>query len=74
MRVRASRDSLHLFEQPRVLNRYYSLVCKGIYKLDLTLGERVHFGAPNEDHPNCLACVDQWDSERGARTQLQAAE
>src|SRR5215469_9751168 len=34
-------------------------------------GERAHFGAPNEDHPNCLACVNQRDGERGAKTDLE---
>src|SRR5262245_54280325 len=57
---------LHLFEQPRVFNRNYGLVRKGIDELDLAFGERAHFGAPNKDHPNCRACMDQRHGERGA--------
>src|SRR5262249_5506723 len=45
---------LHLFEQARGFDRDYGLIRKGIDELDLKFGERTHFGAPNEDHPNCL--------------------
>jgi hypothetical protein len=38
---------------------------------DLAFGERAHFGAPDEDHANWLACVDQRDAERGAITGLE---
>ena len=31
----------------------------------------IHFGAPDVNHPNCLACVDQRDGQRGAKTELQ---
>jgi len=37
----------------------------------LTFAERAHFNAPNEDRPNCLACVDERDSQRGAITLLK---
>src|SRR5262245_10178928 len=49
---------LYLFEQPRVFNRDYGLVSEGIDELDLTFGERAHFGPPKDDHPNCLPRVD----------------
>src|SRR5262249_15808924 len=62
---------LHLFEQPRVFNRDYGLVRKGIDEVDLTFVEWAHFAAPNEDRPNCLARVDQWHGERGAKTELE---
>src|SRR5262249_49121236 len=39
--------------------------------LDLAFGERAHFAAPYQDHPNCLACVDQRDGERSAITELE---
>jgi hypothetical protein len=39
--------------------RVRGLVGEAIDELDLAFGERAHFGAPNEDHANCLACVDQ---------------
>ena len=55
---RIARSRLHLFEKARVFNRDYGLVRKGIDELDLAFGERAHFGPPNEDHANCLACVD----------------
>src|SRR5262245_22499096 len=64
---------LHLFEQARVLDGDYDLVRKSIDELDLTFREWAHFGAPNEDHPNCLACVDQRDGERGAISELKRA-
>src|SRR5262245_18393563 len=64
------RSRLYRFEQTRVFNRDYGLVRKGTDELNLTLGERAHFGAPNVDHPNCLACVDQRDGEHSAMTVL----
>src|SRR5262245_13717899 len=65
------RPRLHLLKQSRVFNRDHGLVRKGIDELDLTFGEWAHFGAPNDDHPNCLACVDQRDGEQGAKTELK---
>jgi hypothetical protein len=62
---------LHLLEQPRVFNRDHGLVCKSIDELDLTFGERAHFGATDYDRTNCLACVDKRDAERGAITVFQ---
>src|SRR5262245_4704890 len=62
---------LHLFKKARVFNRDYGLVRKGIDELDLTFGEWAHFAAPNGDHANCLACVDQRDDEQGAPTLLE---
>src|SRR5262245_12553752 len=53
------RLRLQLLKQPSVFDGDHRLVRKGIDELDLTLGERAHFGAPNVDHPNCLACMDQ---------------
>src|SRR5262249_47451146 len=67
-----SRSRLHLFEQARIFNRDDGLVRKGVDELDLAFGELAYFGAPNEDHPNCLACVDQGDGERCANTKLQS--
>src|SRR5215475_8104290 len=66
-----TRLSLIRLEQPRVLDGDHCLVGEGIDELDLTLGERAHFGATNEDHPNCLACVDQRDYKRRAITELE---
>src|SRR5262245_13075766 len=63
--------SLLRLEQPRVLDGDDGLVRKGIDELDLAFGERAHFGAPYQDHPNCLTCVDQRDGERGAITELE---
>jgi hypothetical protein len=54
-------------------NRDYGLVRKGIDELDLTVGERAHFGASDCDHADCFACVDQGDGERGARTGLKCS-
>src|SRR5499426_2926839 len=39
--------------------------------LTSSIGEWAHFGAPNDDHPNCLAGVDQRDGEQGAITELE---
>src|SRR5262249_9690851 len=38
---------------------------KGVDEFDLPFGERAHFGAPNGDRPDCLACVDQGDAKHG---------
>src|SRR5262245_7629370 len=56
---------LRLFEKARVFNRDDGLVGEGVDEFDLTFGERAHFGAPDEDYANCLACVDQGHGERG---------
>src|SRR5262249_55213521 len=63
-----ARSRLHLLEQARVFNGDHGLVGEGIDELDLAFGEWAHFGAPNEDHPNCVACVDQGHGERSANT------
>src|SRR5262245_4816315 len=63
--------SLYLLEKARVFNRDHGLVRKGIDEFDLTFGEWAHFGAPNEDYANCLACVDQRHGERGAPTESE---
>src|SRR5215831_435853 len=68
-RVRACTSSNNLVFSMAITD----LVRKGIDKLDLTFGERAHFPAPNDDHPNCLACVDQRDAERGAKTGLKCS-
>src|SRR5262249_20635678 len=67
------RSRLHLLEQARVLDGDDGLVRKGIDELDLAFGEWAHFVAPDEDYANCLACVDQWDSERGAKAEWECA-
>src|SRR5262252_2678375 len=56
---RVASACLHLFEKARVFNRDHGLVRKGIDELDLAFGERAHFAAPNYDHANGLACVEQ---------------
>jgi hypothetical protein len=61
----------YLVEQPSVLDRDDGLVCEGVDELDLAVGEWAHFRAPDEDHANCRACVDQRDAERGAPTALE---
>src|SRR5215467_3100623 len=61
-------SGLHLLKKPRVFNRDHGLVRKGIDELDLAFGERAHFAAPNEDHPNCLACVNQKNYEHRAKS------
>src|SRR5215472_15237429 len=66
-----TRTRLHLLEKPRVFNRDYGLVRKGIDELNLTFSERAHFGAPNENRANCIACVDQRDGQRSAKTHLK---
>src|SRR5215475_3953518 len=66
-----TRLRLLRLEQPRVLDGDHCLVGEGIDELGLTLGERAHFGATNEDHPNCLVCVDQRDYKRCAITELE---
>jgi hypothetical protein len=66
-----ARPCLYLLEQPRVLDSDHGLVREGIDELNLTFGERPDFAAPNQDHTNCLACVDQRDGERGAITELK---
>jgi len=58
-------------EKARILDGDHRLVGEGLDELDLVFGERAHFGAPNEDQPNCLACVDQGDGERGAPTESE---
>src|SRR5262249_48027126 len=63
---------LSLFEEARVFNRDYRLIRKSIDELDLPVGKRAHFVTPYQDHPNCLASVDQRDGERGAKTMLQS--
>src|SRR5215470_7175264 len=65
-----ARPRLHFFEQPCVLYSDDRLVSKGIDELNLAFAEWAHFGAPNDDHPNCLACVDQRSGEHGAITML----
>src|SRR5262249_8019116 len=66
-------SGLHLFEQARVLNCDYALVREGVYELDLTFDERAHFGAPDYDHANGLARVDQRHGERSAKTGLKCS-
>ena len=38
--------------------------------LDLAFREWAHFGAPDVDHANGLACVDQRNAERGANAKF----
>src|SRR5215831_5049716 len=49
---------LDFLKQPCVLYRDHSLVREGVDELDLAFGKRAHFGAPDRDYANCLACVD----------------
>ena len=60
-------------EQPRVLDGDDGLVGKCVDELNLAFGERAHFGAPDYDHANGLACVDQGDGECGAKTGLKCS-
>jgi hypothetical protein len=39
--------------------------------LDLAFGESTYLNTPDEDHANCLTCVDQRDGECGAPTELK---
>jgi hypothetical protein len=47
------------------------LVRESVDELDLAFGQRAHFGAPDHNHANRLACVDQRDGERNAIPDLQ---
>ena len=62
---------MDFFEQARVFNRDHGLVRKGIDEFDLAFGEWADLSAPDEDHANCLTCVDQRDGERGAKAELE---
>src|SRR5262252_4327982 len=62
---------LDFFEQARVFNGDYGLIRKGIDELNLAFSEPTYLNTPDEDHANCLTCVDQRDGECGAPTELK---
>src|SRR5262245_44102012 len=62
---------LDFFEQPRVFNRDYGLVREGVDEFNLAFSESTYLNTPDEDHANCLTCVDQRDGECGAPTELK---
>jgi hypothetical protein len=66
-----TRPRLNFFEKARVLNGDDGLVRESIDELDLTFGERAHFGEPDEDYANSHACVEQRDGEQSAITELE---
>src|SRR5262249_14117803 len=59
------RPSLHLVEQPRVLDRDHRLVGEGCSELDLFLGECPYLGATDTETPDSLVRSQQGNGEGG---------
>jgi hypothetical protein len=60
-------------QQPRILNRDYSLSSEVLHQLDLLVGERADFLAINGDDADKLILFEHWDEENSAPDRLDMA-
>src|SRR4029450_11646810 len=60
------REFITLLE-PDVLDRDHCLVGEGLNQLDLLVGERMHFGADQNDHADRDSLAQQWHAEHCAK-------
>ena len=54
---------LDLVEQADVLDRNHGLIGEGLQQGDLLVAERVHLSPTENDCPNALRFVHQWDTQ-----------
>ena len=57
---------LHVFKQPRILDRQHGLRCEGLQQFNRALGKFTGLLAPDHKRANDPICTEQWYDQQGA--------